>query len=108
MSEIDIDHLILNGVLEVAAVDSETGELLYNFTPLLKEKMPDLYKVHADSVHEEIMFLWEHGFLQMNNITEKSPRISLTAKAFNDAEILKLSPEKRASLMEIKRILKVV
>ena len=108
MDEINIEDLILNGVLEVAAVDSETGEFLYTFTPLLREAMPALYKVHADTVHEEIMFLWEYGFLQMSNFTEKNPTISLTSKAFDDIEISKLSPEKQASLREIKRILKVV
>jgi hypothetical protein len=108
MEDINIEDLILNGVLEVAAVDSETGELLYNFTPLVKDLMPDLYRVHADTVYEDILFFWEEGFLQVNDFTEQNPTVRLTTKAFNDAEILKLNPDKRQSLNEIKRILKVV
>ena len=34
-----INKLILDGGLEVAAVDSDSGELLYSFTPKIKEIM---------------------------------------------------------------------
>lgn len=33
----DIEKLIMSGGLEVAGVDSETGELLYVFTPKMKK-----------------------------------------------------------------------
>jgi uncharacterized PurR-regulated membrane protein YhhQ (DUF165 family) len=64
MSEEDniIDELILTGALEIAGIDSTTGEFLYSVTPKLKDIMPELYQEHIDNVNKDIMALWEHGF----------------------------------------------
>ena len=38
-----IDNLILQGALQPAGIDLETGEMLYNFTETLKEINPELH-----------------------------------------------------------------
>lgn len=99
-----IDKLILDGGLQVAGVDSETGEFLYQFTPKLKEISPTLYNEHLNHVNNELMRLWEKGFLNIN-IMDESPIVRLTEKAFDKSEINKLSKEDRWSIEEIKRLL---
>ena len=58
-----IDDLILQGALEVAGIDSKTGEFLFSVTPKLQEIMPDLYEEHLNSVNQGIMALWEMDLL---------------------------------------------
>jgi|LakMenEpi03Aug12_release.lakeMendotaPanAssembly.Ray.scaffolds.fasta_scaffold00121_123 hypothetical protein len=100
-----MDQLILSGALEPAGIDMETGELLYNFTPKLKEVSPMLYQEHVAHVNGELMRLWENGFLNIN-MTENNPIVRLTSKAFDEVEISKLSKEDRWGIEEIKRILR--
>ena len=99
-----INGLILDGALEVSATDEETGELLYSFTPKIKEVMPDLYKEHVNAVNSEVMKLWEKGFLNLD-LFVKDPIITITAKALNKEEIKGLSKQERWSLFEIIRLL---
>jgi len=99
-----IDDLILNGGLEVAALDEDTGEMLYSFTPKIQELMPDLYDEHIRGVNSEVMNLWEKGFLNLD-LFEKDPIITITAKALDKEEIQGLSKQERWSLFEIIRLL---
>jgi hypothetical protein len=99
-----IDDLILNGGLEVAALDEDTGEMLYSFTPKIQELMPDLYDEHIKGVNSEVMNLWEKGFLNLD-LFVKDPIITITAKALNKEEIQGLSKQERWSLFEIIRLL---
>ena len=103
-----IEELILSGVIEVSAVDSETGEFLYTFTDKLKELLPELYAIHINHIHNEIMYFWEKGLVYIDDITSNNPSISLTEKSFDEEALSQLSPSKRESLEEIKRILKVI
>jgi hypothetical protein len=107
ISEI-IDGLILKGAIEINGVDSNTGELLYNFTDKLNDVMPALYKEHLNYVNSEIMYFWEHGFLEIDDFTNDNPKVTLTSKSIVEEEILKLPEDKQASLQEIKRVLRVV
>jgi hypothetical protein len=99
-----IDDLLISGAMQICGVDKNTGEFLYQFTPKLKEVMPDLYKEHLNHVNSEIMGLWEKGFVHMDLLAE-SPIVRLSELAFNDEEILKLSREDLWALEELKRIL---
>jgi hypothetical protein len=99
-----INGLILDGGLEVSAVDQETGELLYSFTPKIKEIMPDLYEEHIQTVNFEVMNLWEKGFINLD-LFEKDPIITITPKGLNKEEIERLSKQERWSLFEIIRLL---
>lgn len=97
-----IQDLLDKGALEFAGV-SDTGEILYNFTPLLKNVMPALYNEHLNHVNGELMNLWEKGFIQMN-LFDDNPVVRLTPKAFSD-DWKTLSEDERWSLKEIMRIL---
>ena len=99
-----IDELVKQGALEVYGVDSVTNEITYRVTDKMKEINPELYAMHQEQVHEETMFLWEKGFLDIN-ITEDNPIVKLTPKAFNDKDIASLSFERRIALEDIKTIL---
>ena len=99
-----IDNLILDGGLEVSAMDEDTGEILYSFTPKIKNLMPDLYEDHIRMVNTEIMNLWEKGFINLD-LFVKDPLITITPKALNKEEIERLSKQERWSLFEVIRLL---
>ena len=101
--ETQIEKMILDGSLEVAGID-ENGEFLYTFTDKLKLLYPELYHETQTHFTKEMMILWENNFITMD-ITEKNPLINLTEKALNEDEIALLSPEVRATLKEVIRIL---
>jgi len=105
MDEFDeIDRLILNGCLEVAGIDIETGEPLYNFTEKLIEVNPQLHEEISRYFSNEAMSLWSEGFLDMD-VTEKNPMVSLTPKALNEEEVAKLTKDKQYTLKEIMRVI---
>lgn len=99
-----MDFLILNGALEIAGVDASTGQFLYQFTPKLKEVMPELYHEHLNYVNSEIMSLWQRGYLEVN-FMEDNPVVMLSPKAVDPNEISKLSNDEQWSLNEIKRLI---
>jgi hypothetical protein len=100
-----IDDLILKGGLEVAGVDTESGEMLYAFTPKVKDLMPDLYHEHLNLINSELMVLWEKGYVNID-LLQDDPLISLTHKANDPEELLKLSKQEKWSLEELKRVVK--
>ena len=104
ISEI-IDHLILEGGLEVAGVDPESGEMLYAFTPKVKEIMPELYHDHLNFVNDELMVLWEKGYVEIDFLKD-DPLIYISDKAYDPEEVKKLSKQERWSLQELKRVVK--
>jgi hypothetical protein len=99
-----IEKLILEGGLETVGVDQETGELLYSFTPKIKNLMPDLYDEHITDVNACVMNLWEKGFLEIDFFAEE-PIITLSKKAFDRAAVEGLSKKDRWNLFEIMRLL---
>jgi hypothetical protein len=99
-----IDQLILSGALEVAGIDIETGEPMYNFTDKLLEVSPELHNEVSTYFSRETMSLWSEGFLNMD-VTEKNPMVTLTEKALDDRELSKLSKENQVTLKEIIRVI---
>jgi len=97
-----IDDLILQGALEVAGIDSKTGEFLFSVTPKLQEIMPDLYEEHLNSVNQGIMALWENGFVDID-FNEDNPIVRLSFKAHDDDEVKTLPEDLQWALEEIKR-----
>jgi len=108
MEEPTIEDLILSGAIEVAAFDAENEELLYKFTEEASKIFPELYEMHMAIIHEEVMYFWEQGFLDIEGMDDPNPRIKLTKKAFIDEELEKLPVDKQKSLQDIKHILRVV
>lgn len=98
-----IEHLILNGALEVAGLDIETGEPLYSFTNKLQSVDEELYNATNNYFYKEVTNLWEKGFININFL-EDSPTVTLTEKAFDKIEIEKINSDEQHSLKEIKRI----
>lgn len=107
-NEPNLEDLILAGIVEVAAVDSTTGEFLYAFTKEAKTLYPELYGVHLTEVHNDVMYFWERGFLEVDDMSSKNPRVTLTEKAGIEEEILKLPKDKQDTLRQIKSILGMV
>lgn len=80
-----LDELILNGGLEIAGL-TESGSFLYRFTDKLKDMDPDLHLHLTTTMYDQIMFLWEKGFITMD-ITQENPRVSFTKKAFDPESV---------------------
>ena len=100
----EIEKLILAGGIQIAGVD-EKGELLYQFTPKIKNINENLYKDHLNFVNSEVMKLWESGFVEID-LFATEPMVTLTYKAFLPDAISTLTDQQKWSLEEIKRILK--
>jgi hypothetical protein len=98
-----IEELIISGALEIAGIDKNTGQPLYNMTKKMKEVMPELYEEYLDSTNKSIMGLWEKGFVDMN-LLEKDPIVMPNIKAYDLYEISKLTVEEVWTLEEIKRL----
>ena len=98
------EDLILSGALEVAGVDIDTGEMLYNFTDKLKDINPKLHNEFSTYFSTEISGLWENVFIEMD-VTEKNPMVSLTKKALDEKEVMKLDKQKQYTLKEIIRVM---
>jgi len=99
-----IENLILKGALEVAGIDIDTGEMLYNFTENLQNISPHLHNEFSKYFSSETMALWEYGFLDMD-VTDTNPIVSLNKKAFDKEAISKLEKGHQYTLKEIIRVL---
>lgn len=95
-----VETLILNGAIEVAGLDMETGDALYTFTDKLSQFSPALHRELNNYFYSEIMFLWENGFVDMD-ITSEEPSVSLTEKALDEAVLRSLDKEHLISLKGI-------
>jgi hypothetical protein len=58
-----MEELILSGAVEVAGLDSDSGEFLYSFTPKLREIMPALWNDRLEFIYEEVVHFEELGFI---------------------------------------------
>jgi hypothetical protein len=99
-----MEDLILNGILEFFGIDEKTGEVLYRFTNKLKDFSKDLENEVNMFFSQEMMQLWEYGFIDMD-LTTDNPIVRLTPKAFDDEKINKLTTQNKLSLKEILRII---
>jgi hypothetical protein len=99
-----IDNLILNGGLEFAGIDLETGEPLYRPTSILKDIHPVLSKEMSSYFSETTMKLWEKGFIDMD-VTIEDPLVKLSEKAFDIEAIKLLDKDEKTVIKEIIRVL---
>lgn len=92
------EQMILEGVVEFAGLDPDTGEMLYNFNKDLENLKPELFQKMTSSMEADIYRLWQKGFLAMN-ITEENPLVKITEKSL-DMEIIdqELSEQEKTSL----------
>ena len=99
-----IKNLILEGALEVAGLDSETGEFLYSVTPKMQEIMPDMYEDHITQVNRDILNLWEKGYVNVDFLSPNT-MVTISAKGLDKAEVSKLTKPEIWALEEVKRLL---
>lgn len=105
MSEDEIiDNLILNGGLEFAGVDEETGEPMYRPTSKLKNIDPKLSEDMSSYFSATTMKLWEKGFINMD-VTIENPLVKLAEKSFDIDAINLLGKEERVVIREIIKVL---
>lgn len=95
-----IEYLILEGAAEVAALDTETGEPLFRFTPQLQEVDPELYNNIQTYFNTNIMLLWQKGFLILDP-TDSNTTVSLTDKAFDKKAIAELDKHEHGTLKSV-------
>ena len=100
-----INNLILQGALEVAGVDSETGEFLYAITSKMKDVMPDMYEDHLKTVNRDLLNLWEKGYVNID-LFLPDPIVTISEKGLDKNQISKLTKPEIWALEEIKRLLK--
>jgi hypothetical protein len=72
-----ISAMVEQGALEIDAMDSETGEIVYKVTDRLKEIAPAFYREISDQAYRDILSLWDKGLLEMNILLD-SPEVSPT------------------------------
>ena len=99
----DIEGLILEGVLQPAGIDSETGEMLYNFTDKLKDSYPELHREALNLVNNGVMRLWEKGLVDID-LFQEFPIVKLNNKSFDKDLVDSLDQEDLYNLKEIIRI----
>jgi hypothetical protein len=96
-----IEHLILEGAAEVAGMNLETGEMMYTFTPVLKEINPGLYDSLSDYIYGAILSVWTKGFVDLDAFDPDS-LVKLTPKAFDiDAIKSELSDREQQVLKQL-------
>ena len=100
----EIERLISLGALEPSGVDAETGEFLYNFTDKLSYINPELQKDISLYFYTETMYLWSHGFLDMD-VTSSDPVVRLGPKAFDINSANLLEKNKRLIFEQINKTL---
>lgn len=92
-----LEHLILEGAVEVAGIDIESGEMLYSFTPKLAEIAPEIYSDVTELFQYEVLNLWEKGFLEMDFL-EDNPTVYLADKCFDKEAVAALSSMEKRTL----------
>jgi len=56
-----IEHLVLQGALEISGIDENTGDMLYSITDKLKEVHPELYKEMKGDFEKHMFELIDQG-----------------------------------------------
>jgi len=60
-SEVMLEHLILQGAVEVNGIDKNTGEMIYSITDKLKEVNPEMYNYMEQDFRERMFEMIDQG-----------------------------------------------
>lgn len=103
MSEVNdiIEQLILVGAVEVAGLDSKTGEFMYSFTPKASEIFPEFHEHMTNHYHAAIMELWNEGYIEIRMDDEGEPLVGLNEKSTDVEALAKLGDAERALMYAI-------
>jgi hypothetical protein len=66
--------------------------------------MPDLYTEHINTINQEMLSLWEKGYINIDFLAD-DPVITLSKKSLIDSEVNKLTKDEQWSIMELKRLM---
>lgn len=99
-----IAALLIKGAIAIENIDLESGEIFYKITPKMNDIFPEIYNDFLTSVNNDVMRLWELGFVAID-LLDENPMVNLEPKAFIDHEVEALSDHERITLEEVKRIL---
>lgn len=99
-NEEHLEQLILEGIVEFAGLDKD-GEMLYSFTPDLETKAPAIHRIVQDLHMQDIYYLWEQGYLQMD-VTKPNPLVTPTVKALDEEAVEQLPPHLKILIEQIK------
>lgn len=105
-SEEYLEYLILNGYVEVAGLDKETGDFLYSFTESARATVPGLQDQLNEEFYGLIVYLWEHGFISMD-IESDNPKVTLNPKALDQNEVNNLPFPYKSALLTIIEALRI-
>lgn len=97
-----IDALILNGALEISAMDSETGQMVYAITEKMQELAPEIYRDIRNQIHKDVMSLWQKGLLIVDLMSD-SPDVSPTEAALDRASWTDLSDSEYSTMNTVMR-----
>jgi len=97
-----IERLILDGAMEVAGLDADSGQFLYSFTPKMAELYPELNKMVTENIDQAVMLLWVAGFLDIKDLDTDSPMVSMTDLCNDEEALSKLEPSLRSMLKTIR------
>jgi hypothetical protein len=106
MNPDNLERMILDGLVEVSGIDSNTGEMMYVFTQYAKETFPELQREADEYFNQLILFFWEQGFINMD-LSEENPTVTITEKALDKEEVAKLTTEVRSALQMILDALRI-
>jgi hypothetical protein len=56
-----IEHLVLQGGIEIADINLETGETYYSITNKLKDIAPDIYQELKDQYEDHLFIMKKRG-----------------------------------------------
>lgn len=101
-----LEYLILNGYVEVAGIDEDSGDFLYTFTESARETIPGLNDQLNDEFYSLIVYLWEHGFVTMD-IESQNPRVTISEKALDQEQVEKLPSIYKSALHTIIEALRI-
>jgi hypothetical protein len=104
MFEPTVEELILEGIVEVSGIDSESGQFLYSFTDKVKQVLPEMLEKRLKNIHSKILFFWRMGFIDIDDPRSSNPVVMLSDKAFDEDAVDQLPEDKRVDLEEIKRL----
>lgn len=95
-----LDKLILDGSVEVAGLDIESGNFVYNFTPKLQENNPELFQSVMSVFYSIVLQLWERGYVDID-LEDEDPMVTLTPKGESLEDIEQLDKMQKEVLQSI-------
>lgn len=104
MSNEELESMILDGLVEFAGIDTESGEFLYSFTPKMYQQNPEVLMESILHIKKDLEVLMNAGFLFVD-LEEENPSIFLTGRHLEEGAIQELSPEHQKMLNFIVSIL---